>query len=121
MRIACADVVGECLHLGGLGRVCRACVGLGGGLRAGPLVGRLGAILAGRLAGELGPVEGRRVGVVAGQEADVVLDEVVVVRVVLGELALDVALGVVGEVADDLGVGAVDLDAFHASRAMYCS
>ena len=104
-----ADVAGELGHLGGLGIVAEERVRLRGGQGSGPLERGLGAVLAHRQPLLLRPVERRRVGVVAGEEADVVLDQEVVVRVVLGELPLDVALGVVGEVLDELVVAAVDL------------
>jgi hypothetical protein len=57
----------------------------------------------------VGPAEGYRVGVVAGQEAVGVLDEVVAVRVVLVDLPPDVALGVVGEVLDEGVLATEDL------------
>ncbi len=98
------DLRRERAHLGGLGRVAARLVGLRRGQGAAVLVGGLGPVHGAGL-----PVEGDRVGVVAGQRAPVVLDELVVVVVVVGELTLDVALRVAGEARGDRGLAAVDL------------
>ena len=87
-----------------LGGVAELLVRLRGGQRAAVLVRRLGAVQP-----AVAPVERHRVGVVAGERAPVVLDEVVAVVVVEVELAADVALGVAGQVLHDRPLAAVDL------------
>ncbi len=95
---------GQRAHLRRLGGVADRVVGLRRGEGSAVDVGGLGAVEV-----AAAPVERDRVGVVAGQRAPVVLDQPVVVVVVVAELALGVALGVLGEVRRDGGLAAVDL------------
>ncbi len=103
-----ADLVGDAVHLGRLGGVAEERVLLGRGLGAGVPERRLGPVLAALGAGPV-VLERDRVGVVAGQRARRVLDQVVAVGVELRERLLDVALRVAGEVLEDLDGAAVDL------------
>ena len=107
----CLHVVGKCGHLGCLVIVAEKRIRLCRGPRARVPERGLRTVLAVRRVARVrvGPAEGDRVGVVAGQEAVGVLDEVVAVRVVLVDLPLDVALGVVGEVLDEGVLATEDL------------